>query len=551
MAAALAGLVLFGVDPRGARPQEPDQPAPADGSAQPLSLRYRFSEKYDPNGDPSRPELLVQYQVGALETIRIETEKPQGAPDQTGYSYRTIYTERPAKIGRLGEVTDAVRRYDRFELFSLAGVRQNNAAAKNLFQGLTIWYHSRVGGNPEVISLTPNRSIQEREYSDHGGIVNQPFVPLLMKVMPPRSARVGDSWPLQRQAAQILLGQLPTGGQFAVEGRLVKVEKSGQGTALTATIEISGELDLEEGEGAVNARIAFVFEPSPAAPAAETKESAGLAGRAKDARDVAVVDAKGYIAKLNMGRRLTLPLDDKGRLQQIRTRELVLQRRLVAGPAGADGAALTVPDNPPTANEANSWLIYDDPQRRFHFRHPQELFIKHNMPDALVLQYVRPDGKADTMIVGDIPKEQDPVQDRKWSDPQAFVRYIRDGSERRGFDVIPGSMGYLPDQDWQPLKRRVYRYEAALKTKEGSRVYLDAYLVLFTRGDHFVVQALTEHNDHVAFRDQAERMIKSLELGPSTSGQGGSPAQPPLAPPSVTTPNPGRPASAVPPSPTP
>ncbi len=494
--------------------------------------------------------MIVQYQVGTFEKIRIETEKSQGAPDQTGFSYRSIYTERPAKVGRLGEVTDSVRRYDRFEPFSLSGTRLTNAVAASFFQGLTVWYQVSTRGNPEVISLTANRPIRDEEYAGYAGMVNQPFLPRLMALMSPRPARVGDSWPIRRQAAQVLLGRIPEAGQFALEGRLVKVEKSGQGTALTAIVEIGGEVDLEEGPGAVNARITFVFEPPSAAPTAETKESVGRAGGAREARGSEIVEAKGHVARLSMGRRQTVALDDKGRLQQIRTRELVLQRRLAVGPGGAGEAALLVPDRPPAADEPNSWLLYDDPRGRFHLRHPQDL-IDNKDPDALVFLATRPDGKSDTVIVADVPKEADPASDRKWTDPQAFVRDLQQNAARRRQELVNGQMGWLTEPDGAPSKRRVYRYEAALKTENSSRLFLDAYLVLFARGDHFVIQAMTEHDDHVKFRDQIERLIGSLELGPSIPGMAGAAAQPQLGPASGPRPTPASPAPAVPPVRTP
>src|SRR6185312_5990546 len=60
MVTTLAGLA-FVVLSGGAGAQELDAPAakPEDaGSAQPLSLRYRFTEKYGPGGQEDRPGLL-------------------------------------------------------------------------------------------------------------------------------------------------------------------------------------------------------------------------------------------------------------------------------------------------------------------------------------------------------------------------------------------------------------------------------------------------------------------------------------------------------------
>jgi hypothetical protein len=545
MAAVLAGLAIWCAGD--AWSQEPGQPAPAPpaaGSDQPLSLRYRFVEKYSLAEDPNRPELLVQYQVGADETYRVETERPQGAPQQAGWRKRTVYTERPARLGRLGDVTDAVRRYDRFEPFSLNGTRNADPRADGLFRDLTLWYHLQAGRDAEVISLTANRTLREEEYQ--GVIDDQLFLPGLKAILPPNPTRVEDTWSIARAGVQALMGKEAGAADFQVDGTLVQVNKAARGTALTAIIDISGKVALQEGDGAVRARISFIFEPPAAAPAAETREPAGRAGGG-GGRDAGVVEATGYIAKVQMRRVLTVPLQDEPRLQQIITRDLVLHRRRAPDSPGAvPGAPLVIPEQPPSADESNSWLLYHDPEGRFHFRHPQELSLSAGDRGFIVFQYVRADGRADTVMIWDIPKEGDSARDRRWDDPQAFVKYVSDGASRKGFDVINGPMGYLPDQDWAPLKRRVYRYEAALKRKDASRVYLDAYLVLFTRGDHFVLQALTEHNDHVAFRDKVERLIKSLELGPSTSARAGTPAQPQAAPPAATRPTPESPAPAVP-----
>ena len=72
------------------------------------------------------------------------------------------------------------------------------------------------------------------------------------------------------------------------------------------------------------------------------------------------------------------------------------------------------------------------------------------------------------MIVTAVPKEADPSRDRKWTDPQAFVRDLKDNVvTERSQELVNGPIGWLPDADWAPLKRRVYRFEAALKTKNN------------------------------------------------------------------------------------
>jgi hypothetical protein len=543
MAAAMAGLALVLVGTSGAWAQQPDAGAQAappggDGESLPLSLRYRFSERYGVTEDPGHPETIVEYQVAALETIRVETEQAEGAPDKEEVTYRTVYTERPAKVGRLGEVIDAVRRYDRFQVIS---ARTVDARMSGLFRDLKVWYHLGQTAKPEVICLTPDRPIREEEYN---AIVNQIILPRLMEVLPPsaRPVRKADTWPITRKAAGTLMDDLPDKGPFELEGTMVDVRKEGQGTALTAIIEISGKLGLEQGPGTVRARISFVFEPPGPAPAADPKAAAGRPAGARPARDPGILEAKGYIAKVQMVRRMMVPIDKAGRLQEITTRELVLGRRpspTRGTPGAGETAALTGP--PPTADENNSWLLYDDPQGRFHFRHPQELEIAENNPNALQLQYVRRDGKSDTLVIVTVPKEADPVADRHWSDPQAFVRDIRQNAARAKHPVVKDQSGWLPDQDWAPLKRKVYRYEAALEPKDAPRYYMDEYLVLFTRGNRFIVHAMSDLDDHGPFRAQVEKVIKSLDLGPSTPGMATAPAQTTAVPPAATRPSPSRP----------
>ncbi len=512
-----------------------------------MSLRYRFAEKYSLTEDPNRPEQLVQYQVGVTDTRRTEVERPQGAPQQVGFVQRTIYTERPARLGRVGEVTDAVRRYDRYDRFSLNGTRQADPRVTSLFRDLTLWYRVQSGKPPEVIILTANRPLREVEYNE---VSHQLFLPRLKSILPLQPTRVADTWAIGRQAAQALVGDLPEGGDVQLDGTLVRVDRAAQGSTLSAIIDVSGSVGLDEGEGVVKARITFVFEPPPAAPAGETKDAAARAGGT--GRDAGVVDAIGYINKVQMRRQVTTPLEDEPRLQQTQTRDLIVHRRRPTGqPGGADATPLTVPEQPPAADELNSWLLFDDPAGRFHLRHPQELAFKRSEDAFFIFEHVRPDGRDDTVAIGDVPREADPALDRRLSDPQALVKSLKDAAVRRNLEVIPGPMGYLPDPDWAPLKRKVYRYEAGHKQPEGSRVYLDAYLVLFNRGDHFVIQAWTGHNDHVAFRDKIEKMIRSLDLGPSGPAGAGAAERPQVAPPAATRPNPGSPAPAVPPRGTP
>ena len=109
-------LVLVGRDkPALGQTQDPAAANPADAGAekQDLSQRYRFLERYSATDDPTKPELLTQYQVGFKENIKVTREKPQGAPDHDHVSTQCIYTERVTKLAKGGIVTEVVRRYDK------------------------------------------------------------------------------------------------------------------------------------------------------------------------------------------------------------------------------------------------------------------------------------------------------------------------------------------------------------------------------------------------------------------------------------------------------
>ena len=230
-AAAALGLALACLGTSQSKAQEPDTgtrgtpapAAPAAVSAEPLSLRYRFTEKYSVTEDPNRPEVLVQYQVGSRETWRRETEKPQVPPDREEQAYHTIYTERPAKVGKLGEVSEAVRHYDSFRV---SDARNADARMAGLLRDLTLDYRLRAGTVPLLISLTPDRPIRQEEYDF---VLKQIFLPRLMTIMPPRPVRVADTWPITRQAAQRYWASCPKAATSRSTGASSRYERRPRG----------------------------------------------------------------------------------------------------------------------------------------------------------------------------------------------------------------------------------------------------------------------------------------------------------------------------------
>ncbi len=65
-----------------------------------------------------------------------------------------------------------------------------------------------------------------------------------------------------------------------------------------------------------------------------------------------------------------------------------------------------MPTPDPVASVSNSWLIYDDPQGRFHLLHPQELRVDAYPDGGIDLIDRRPDGR-DVITIGLNAKPQD------------------------------------------------------------------------------------------------------------------------------------------------
>jgi hypothetical protein len=508
-------------------------PAQPPESDEPLSTKYRFTEKYGVVEDPTKPELITQYMVASVETIRTDTETAQGAPERAEYTYQTIYTERPAQVSKLGDVTDAVRRYDVFRI--VKSTFSPPAYNPPLLKDLTIWWKLIPGRMPQIQSLTGGHPIRAPEYVP---IVSQLFVPQLTAILPRISTRVGDAWRIPRSDGQKLLGKLPDLGEYALDATLAEVHKAGSGATLTAVIEISGQVELEQGPGAVRARMEFEFEPPPVGTAeipspldtrATTKPAAAkgadtLAGQKSE------VIARGRISKLLMNRSLWIPIPGDDRLKQIVTRELNLERRLLTPSSGAGGRATPLPPatTPPAATRANSWVLYDDPQGRFQFQYPQELQMIHGgqeRPDQIELvdQHAR---GADALVIVVLPRQSDSVQSRQSRNPDAQIRSLRSTWEKQHQNVVEGPAGWLSNEVWAPLKRRVHRFEAALKPTGDAaapRVYWDYYTVLFTTNDGVAVTGMTSRDDHLVFRNQVEDVIKSFDFLPA-KGRSQAPA---------------------------
>jgi hypothetical protein len=487
----LAVVLLGGpVGPAGSLAQTPaPATAPPEEGGQhvaDLTTRYRFLERYATAANPTDPRALVQTRVGILETIKTEIDNPRGAPDRRQVEAQTNYTERTVEVGADGDVVSAVRRYD---LFRLRPDPASKPGDPRPLEGLSVWYQRQPTANPLVLSLTENRGLREMEFAI---ISRQVFLPMLVGILPPQPSRIGDRWPVQRTATRALLGpQAPA--DEVVLANFKDLRTAPKGTDLVAIFGLTAR------STSFQAEVQFTF--ARTTPPADDSQGS-------------TVEARGAITEIRSAQSQVTPLpDSNGRLRQTQTRELILALKR------DDGDLLALPAAKPAPTEANSWLTYVDPRRRFHFRHPQAL--QDDSPpgaDSVELVHFRSDG-VDVLGVQIQPKTGDAEADRRNLDPEFHRKTLAEVWRQEHQDVVSGSHGWLPEADWKAAGLRVYRIEAALQLVAGRgapvarRVHLDYYLILTNRPESLVVTARTDQDPPVGFRKEGEAVIKTFRFG--------------------------------------
>jgi hypothetical protein len=523
-------LLTLGGRAPGLAPAQEAKPAAPPAATEGLSVRYRFQERYALAEDAAKPGLLNQYYVGTRETIKITTDKPKGAPDVQQSMLQTVYTERAAKLSGDGSVGEVIRRFDRFNFKSTLDIPTTKT---KWLEGLTVLYRPPQNRlEPRTLSLTPERQIRQREYD---AITVQTFVPALRSIFPPVARRQGDRWEVSLQGARALTGEIPISDGFDLTAELLTVRKNESGTGMTAEISVKGQFEVMEGSAAINAEVRFLFEPSPIATRSGGERLGGDPANKSSApgRVESQYDANGFISGLRMAYEKVMPQPrSDGRIKRSVRRELVLARQTTP-PQGVSPGLLEIPNPMPEPTMQNSWLTYDDPQRRFHFRYPQELRLKPPAPDEPVELYHRfSERDSDSIVIGLVPKGKDPQQDRLAADPEHERKLLTDQWDKEKQEYVMNPSGWLPEAEWTTptLRRRVNRFEAALKRADdvgpgaqGGRVYYDQYIVQFSRNEVLKVVAMTTQDPHLKFRAAAEQVIRSFEFGPS---EGTSPGPP-------------------------
>jgi hypothetical protein len=465
-----------------------------------LSTRFSFRELYTADS-AANPGAIGQYRVAIRAVNKESLERAQGAPLQTERTGQWIFTERPAMVSNSGAVVATVRRY---EAFRLTPDPQAKPSGPRPLEGLTLWYQPQGQDGPEIVSLTEGRALREGEY---GFIRNQIFFPDLAALLPKLPVRVDDSWSLSRDSMRTLLRADPVRGA-PLTGKLVEVRQSADGTDWEAVVEVKGVTQLPFGDAPtkvpVNARLIFTFAPP---------SSDDLGGRNK--RDEGTITARGAVTELRLATVVTRvePQPSGGRLRKTVTREAVIARQLKPG-----GALLDLPQSPPKATEANSWIVFEDPKGKYQLRHPPEFFVGEETDEHGVMLVRQRARDVDTVDTRFLVKTGDPNVDRLNRDPKGQTEFWKAEWESMGYSVRIGRSEWLPDAEWADSKLKVYRVEMAMKgrnpeTKQEERLHSDCYLALTGRDESLSVKATTRDDPSTPFRSQVEAILKTFRFG--------------------------------------
>ncbi|WP_406697806.1 hypothetical protein V5E97_02960 [Singulisphaera sp. Ch08] len=498
LAASLASGSALGQQAAPAPPPSGESQSVTD-----LVTRFRFVEHYEKTEAKTTPGSIGQYRVVTSDTIKVATEKPQGTPDRNEATQETDYRERPAELTGGDKIKAGVREYAAYRVIPNPNTKPSRP---DPLKGLTIWYQPHEGTDPLVLSLTKDRSLREDEYTI---IRREIYLPDLGALLPTIPSRVGDRWAISKTGGRALLGSIT----LPLAATLQQVRQAAEGPNWEAVIAVTGRSPAGRSNTsslAVNAQLVFRF-PAPGSDGG--KEPA--AEKAKET----LVDARGAIVELRMATFAATPLPPNGRLRQTVTRELIVDRRI-----DDVGEVLPLPDTAPVATEENSWLSYDDPQGKFHFRYPQE-FRPGRPPDDLSMELVRlRPGGPDTLEFQRVIKTGDAEADRLNRDPEFHLKMLKEEWRQNRFTVIPGPHAWLPEADWAAAKRKVYRAESVLKGTQANgkgelRVHNDLYFILFGRDESLVVTSNTVQDPATPFRDQVEAIIRTFDYGPTPEAQ--------------------------------
>ncbi|MBI1322393.1 hypothetical protein GC170_04305 [bacterium] len=480
------GLILWGtLTPLAVTAQNP---APGgettvDEAIKDVSTRYRFREVFSIKNVEPIPGEIAQSRSAFRETLAMTVDSPKGAPIKSERSRQLIYSERPAILGQGGRVDAVVRR---FETFRFDPAPQGFELEKNKpMEGLMV-FAMRAQEGENIISLVPDRQITDLEFNIATSV---PSIMNDSELLPTTPLRLGDSWPLSRTAARVLLGRGRV-NSTSLMGTLKSVQPSAQDeTLMSALVAISGQVVTDKGTCSLNLQYQFEF---------STKTSlveSSVGGVNRDGGTILTV--QGGLRKLSLAQVEISDLpESQGRLKQVFDRKLVFERQL----AGRQ-EPIELPTAAPTATKENSWLVFVDSSNRIKINHPP--ILRPFKEEENLIEFESVSGFKEFVRIdldgGDIK-------------PEGLRKDLEKEWTAEGFEIFAVSENYLKD-DWGD--RRVYRVEAALQatdTGNNQRSQFDAYVIQFPQNMTIVAESVSFSPQPAAFRDMIEEMLKTIEL---------------------------------------
>lgn len=469
-------------------------PAVAAGAANELeealgevSTKYRFKEVYTKkDGDPL-PGEIGQTLNALKEKLIMTMDVPKGPPIKSERSRQLIYSERPVSLTGLSKV-DAVAR--RFETLRFEPAPQGlHVAEKPPLDGLAIWAVRGPAGE-QVVSLDDTRSITDFE---HQVATTVPTLLNFAELLPQSPLRIGDTWPLNKVAARLLVGR----GQVSatsLTGSLESVKPSPVDPAvIIAKLNIKGQVVTNLGTCDLNLQYVFEFPKSVA-----TMERLAAFGTKAPS---SVLVAQGAITRLIQAQiEISDVPETDGRLKQVFERSINYERRI-----GGRQKPLAVPAAAPTPTKTNSWLVFEEPTGKFTIKHPPVF---------------RPEMKEENSILfvtsGEPPEFIRLDLDGAGTKPEGFSKDLQAEWKAEGTQVFALTEGYLKEKAW--ADRRVYRIEAALKVAGAAqRGHFDAYVIQFPVNQTYIAECMTFQERSNDYRDLVEEILQTIELSTPTA----------------------------------
>ncbi len=463
-----------------------------------LTARYRFYERYTGDDDHTAPGYVASYRTAIIEVVKESLETPKAAPKRTEATRHSIFTERPAELNGVGNVTGVTRTYERFKV-NPADLLTTGAQP---LEGLSVMVRNRLGDLPQVISLTDGRVLTEFEYD---AIAHQIYVPQISLLLPAQIIRIGDTWKVSRRAAQALLGDPLIVGDGLV-AKFAEVRKEVDGPRSVAVIDVSGKLPTSAGDSTINAELLFTFVGESSLrgfsnkPTFPPKPSEG------------VIEGGGSITEIRLARVISGPLPGSDRLRYQMNREVTMHRQI--------GLIEGAPVPPklkmiPEMNPRNSWLTHFDHGYKFAIDHPQDLIFPERSlavaePKTSFMIRNSREGR-DMLQVEYVPRTLAPA-DLKKELEEKYKAIKR--------EVIKGNEVYLPEAEWPKMK--VHRIDAEIKLADpkavavagSARIHFDGYLITFGQACSIIAISSTTKDAVAPYRKEIEQILKTIRLDP-------------------------------------